>query len=225
LYAATRSGLYVSRDGGRSWNDPYQFRLPVTMVRTTANNMLYAFIVGKGLVRTPESATAWQPLYNQFGSQLLLDMAVVPGKPERLFALNQFGRPLTSMDNGESWHRFTGDPKPVTETAKRGEKLYVTHCQACHGLQGVGENYSEESLNNKNYFMAPPLDDSTHAWHHSDDDLVKITLEDGSPRTDRMQAWKTILSEQDARDIVAYMKGLWGQRALDCQGPKHMQCK
>jgi mono/diheme cytochrome c family protein len=223
LYAAARDGLYVSRNGGRSWNDPYQFRLPVTMVRTTADNMLYAFIVSKGLMRTPESATAWQPLYNQFGSQLLLDMTVAPGNPARLFAVNQFGRLLASMNKGESWHRFTGDPKPVTEATRRGEKLYVTHCQECHGLQGVGENYSEESLNNRNYLMATSLDDSTHAWHHSDDDLVNTILE-GSPRNDRMQAWKAILSEQNARDIVAYMKSLWGQRALDCQGPKHMQC-
>ncbi len=223
LYAATRGGLFVSHDGGRSWNDPYQFRLPVTMVRTTADNMLYAFVVSKGLLRMRESDTTWQTLYNQFGSQLLVDLTLAPGKSGQLYVLNQFSRLLTSKDNGESWQRFTDDPKPLTETSRRGEKLYITHCQQCHGLLGVGENYSGESLSDPNYLMATPLDDSTHAWHHSDDDLVKTILE-GLPRKSRMRAWNEILSEQNARDIVAYIKTLWGQRALDCQGPKHMQC-
>ena len=29
---------------------------------------------------------------------------------------------------------------------------------------------------------------------------------------------------QDAKDLIVYMKSLWGKRELDCQGPKHMQC-
>jgi hypothetical protein len=40
-----------------------------------------------------------------------------------------------------------------------------------------------------------------------------------------MAAWKNNgLSEQNAQDLVAYIKSLWTQRELDCQGPKHMQC-
>jgi mono/diheme cytochrome c family protein len=85
----------------------------------------------------------------------------------------------------------------------------------------VGENHSHQTLFNPRYIRAPALDDSTHAWHHTDDDLVKTILE-GSSREPRMQAFKGVLGESDARDIVTYMKGLWGRRALACQGPKHM---
>jgi len=223
LYAATRNGLFVSNDGGKSWNDPHQLHLPVTMTRSAGGDMLYAYVAGKGLLGTPETAAAWKPVYNQFGNQVISEMVVAPGNPGELIALNQFSRLLKSSDGGASWHRFVGDPAPATDAQRHGEKLFGLHCQACHGPLGVGENYTRESMSDRSYLIAPALDDSTHAWHHSDDDLVKTILE-GSPRTERMQAWKTTLSEQDARDIVAFMKSLWGQRALDCQGPKHMQC-
>ena len=102
-------------------------------------------------------------------------------------------------------------------------RLYTGKCQSCHGIDGVGETYTLESLQTENYLTAIPLDESSHAWHHTDDALVKIILE-GSPRG-RMQAWKKQgLNESDARDLVAYIKSLWGKRILDCQGPKHMQC-
>ncbi len=60
---------------------------------------------------------------------------------------------------------------------------------ACHGIDGVGENYSQQALTDKNYFMAPALDASAHAWHHSDAGLVK-SIREGSPRTKRMAAWR-----------------------------------
>lgn len=70
----------------------------------------------------------------------------------------------------------------------------------------------------------PPLDDVTHAWYDGDDGLVNIILQD-SPRTDRMQAWNELLSEQDALDSVVCKKRLCGARALECQEPEHMQCR
>ena len=60
--------------------------------------------------------------------------------------------------------------------------------------------------------------------HHTDDALEKTIL-DGSPRTQRMAAWKNEgMTKQNVRDLIAYIKSLWTQRELDCQGPKHMQC-
>ena len=59
--------------------------------------------------------------------------------------------------------------------------------------------------------IAPALDDSQHAWHHSDDDLTAFVL-NGSPRTPRMPAWKGTLSEGQVRDIVAYIKSLCDAR-------------
>lgn len=114
--------------------------------------------------------------------------------------------------------------KPDQRAALRGAKLYKNFCQSCHGERGVGETAYPWNVGKPGYFPAPALDDSQHAWHHSDEDLVKF-IREGSPRTPRMPAWKKNLSEQNIRDIVAYMKSLWGPRALECQGPKHMSCR
>ncbi len=116
----------------------------------------------------------------------------------------------------------TGKP-PDPEAAKRGQALYAEHCVSCHGERGIGEPDIPWSIRLPGYYTAPALDDSQHAWHHSDEALVRTILE-GSPRTPRMPGWKKVLSPADAQDIVAYMKSLWGVRALECQGPKHMSC-
>jgi len=71
--------------------------------------------------------------------------------------------------------------------------------------------------------MALALNGSAHAWHHTDA-LVNMIL-NGSQRTERMPVCKKQgLTDQNARDLVAYIKSSWGKRELDCQGPKHMQC-
>jgi len=68
------------------------------------------------------------------------------------------------------------------------------------------------------------MNDSEHAWHHTDEAIAKTILE-GSPRSPRMIAWKKAgLDQQNAQDLIAYIKSLWTQRELDCQGPKHMKC-
>jgi mono/diheme cytochrome c family protein len=224
LHVATDKGLYVSHDEGRSWSLSFLFRLPATMVSETADGTLYAFVVGKGLLRIRGSEPMWTPVNNTFGAQVLTQLSATEDDPNRLVGLNQFGRIIVSTDEGANWHRTGGGNKPLTQSVQEGEKLYTTHCQSCHGAEGVGETYTMESLTNEKYIMAPSLDDSTHAWHHTDEALVKMIL-DGSQRTERMLAWKEQgLTEQNARALVAYMKSLWGQRALECQGPKHMQC-
>jgi len=116
----------------------------------------------------------------------------------------------------------TGKP-PDKQAAARGAKLYKQYCESCHREAGIGEPIYPWHVGKPDYFPAPALDDSQHAWHHTDDDLVKTILT-GSPRTSRMAAWKSVLSEQNARDLVAYIKSLWSPRALDCQGPRHMSC-
>jgi mono/diheme cytochrome c family protein len=238
LYAATRTGLLLSVDGGRRWQTLSDKPNPATAAHVSQDGTVRAYVLGMGLIESRDASAEWKPVYNQFGEQVLLQLALEPGDAQRMYALNQFGRLLTSRDAGASWHAFGGDRGPSTPDGLRGEKLYQTHCQQCHGLRGVGENHTDQTLNNRRYIRAPALDDSTHAWHHTDDDLVKTILE-GSSREPRMQAFKGVLGESDARDIVTYMKkgvlgesdardivtymkSLWGRRALACQGPKHM---
>ena len=135
---------------------------------------------------------------------------------------------LLSACDGGSGER---DPNPLhlppqgfVGDSIKGEALYYKKCQVCRGIDGVGETCNMLVLTDKNYLRAPAMNDSEHAWHHTDEALVKTILE-GSPRTQRMTAWKNQgLSAQNAQDLVAYIKSLWTQRELDCQRPKHRQC-
>jgi mono/diheme cytochrome c family protein len=90
-------------------------------------------------------------------------------------------------------------------------------------VRGVGENPEDMHAKDEFGFVAPPMDDSAHAWHHADFDLVKTIL-DGSPRNRRMAPWRESLSRDDAEDLVAYIKSLWNFRSLACQGARHMRC-
>jgi mono/diheme cytochrome c family protein len=71
--------------------------------------------------------------------------------------------------------------------------------------------------------VAPPLDDSGHGWHHADAQLAQ-TIREGSPRNERMIAWKDLLDGEAVRNVVAYVKSLWSFRSLACQGRRHMRC-
>jgi len=113
--------------------------------------------------------------------------------------------------------------KPDPNAAQRGAVVFAKNCQPCHGKGGVGEKDIPPLLRRPGYFQAPALNDSQHAWHHTDEDLIKFIL-NGSPRTKRMVAFKGTLNTNQVRDVVAYIKSLWGARALACQGPKHMSC-
>lgn len=224
LFAATDQGLYVSLDQGQNWNLSYPFKLPTTLLTRAPDGTLYAFVAAKGLIRMKPGEAMWTPVNNALGAQVLVQLSASTTVPNRLVGLNQFGGLIVSDDAGRNWHRMNDRHAALGEAAARGKQLFAEHCQSCHGLEGVGETYTLEALTDKQYIMAPALNGSAHAWHHTDDALVGMIL-DGSQRTPRMKAWKQEgLTEGDARDLVSYIKSLWSDRLLACQGPRHMQC-
>ena len=112
--------------------------------------------------------------------------------------------------------------KPVPEMVNAGHKLYEQHCQVCHQKDGVGAYPVPLGIRNPSYIPPMPLNESSHAWHHSDEQLIH-TIMNGIPQR-QMPAWGQVLSEKEAAQIVAYIKSLWSQKILECQGPKHMSC-
>ena len=85
----------------------------------------------------------------------------------------------------------------------RGQILYKEHCVACHGHEGEGTGYRD--------FVPPPGDlTSTEVQTKSEQELLQ-RIHEGSANT-AMPAWKWVLSEQEARDIVAYIQSL-GERS------------
>ena len=106
VYAATRAGLMMSRDAGRTWQAAYIVQRPATLVQTTKDGTAYAFQVGTGLLKTTEPSLAWQPVSNGFGEAVLLHLAIDPGNPERLYAVTDKSAILASPDGGKTWKPF-----------------------------------------------------------------------------------------------------------------------
>ncbi len=125
--------------------------------------------------------------------------------------------------NGSTQNKGSSDLS--SSLVAKGEAIYKKNCISCHGEKGSGENPRDiYAIDAKGNYVAPPLNESAHAWHHTDEQLVEIILE-GSSRNPRMIAWGKSLSKDDARAIVEYIKSLWSERIRKyCQGPKHMEC-
>ncbi|MFQ5466516.1 MAG: c-type cytochrome [Kiloniellaceae bacterium] len=223
VYAATRNGLFRSRDGGRTWADAYMAQLPVTMIHASVDGTLYAFVYGAGLMATSEPTLAWRTVSSDFLDRFLLDMAVDPHDPAHLYAIADTGAVMTSKDGGKTWGTFQGSDSRTAEVVARGRQLFEEDCQPCHGVRGVGENPSDMYAKDEYGFIAPPLDNSSHGWHHTDAGIMDTIL-NGSPRNERMSAWRETLSRDDARAVIAYIKSLWNFRSLACQGTRHMEC-
>jgi len=114
--------------------------------------------------------------------------------------------------------------QPDSISVARGRQLYNAHCVACHKLDGVGEPTVPWSIRRTDFIEAMPLDETSHAWHHGDEQLIGMIFDGTARSRTRMPVWRNILSKQDAADLVAYMKSLWSDRIVSCQGPKHMDC-
>ena len=103
LYAATRNGLLISRNGGKSWQAAYILRRPVSMVETAADGDVYAFVVGTGLIRTTEPSLNWRVVSNSFSNAYVLHLAVDPTDKDNLYVVTHQGEVLASEDGGQTW--------------------------------------------------------------------------------------------------------------------------
>lgn len=228
LYAATRQGLFRSTDLGKTWKETSLFGLPTTLIHPAADNkFLYAFAVGKGFLKLTEAEDSIRlhVINNQLGHQALMRIASASSNGSTLLAQNQYQALMVSNDNGQTWQRYFNRPEQITKQEKLGAKLYKDNCQQCHGIEGIGETYNQAILTQKGYSAAIPLDDTSHAWHHEDEQLVATILEGNLARGGRMPSWKHKLSKADAEALVAYIKTLWSDHIRqNCQGRKHMSC-
>jgi mono/diheme cytochrome c family protein len=221
LFAAARGGLFVSDDGGTEWTTIQA--QPTTMVHVTEAGRIYAFIFGLGLVTSSHARTGWEKLSGRFGDRYLLHMTVDPTNPEILHAVADTSAILTSRDGGRTWVSYQDHVRATPDLVAVGGRLFDQLCQSCHGAKGVGERPEDMHTTDEYGFVAPPLDNSSHGWHHSDDGLVRTIL-NGSSRNPRMMPFKELITETDARNLVAYVKSLWNFSSLACQGARHMRC-
>jgi len=111
------------------------------------------------------------------------------------------------------------DPQHVAE----GKKLYEKHCIGCHQKDGVGEKDLPVGIRHPKFVPAMPLNDTSHAWHHSDVELRKTILK-GLPDPWPMPGFENVITPQQAVLLVAYIKSLWSRETLACQGRRHIAC-
>jgi photosystem II stability/assembly factor-like uncharacterized protein len=104
LYAATEAGLMVSRDAGRSWA-PTDLSGPTSTVHVAADGALYAFVLGRGLLRREKDAQTWQ-VAGSFGARYVLHLASGPQDRQVLLAVLNDHSLLRSEDRGRTWAPF-----------------------------------------------------------------------------------------------------------------------
>lgn len=227
LFAGTMGGLFISQDGGKTWQLSHPEARPVTAVQVTGEGRIYAFMYGVGLMVAQETNSGkdlqWQLLSGAFQDRALLKLVLVPNNPDLMFAQAGTGQLMASVDGGRSWTTYVGYPRQNAKVINAGKVIFDDNCAACHGENGIGEAPDEPDAKDEFGFLAPALNDSAHAWHHPDAQLLE-TIRDGSPRNERMIAWKNELSDAEIKDAISYIKSLWSFRSLACQGAKHMAC-
>ncbi len=108
LYAATKGGLFVSENGGKSWRIADILTRPTTMVQTGFDGRIYAFVVGTGLLRTTEPSLDWSVVSNDFGDNYILHLAIDPTDNRNLYAVTLEAQTrkqaiLVSRDAGQTW--------------------------------------------------------------------------------------------------------------------------
>jgi photosystem II stability/assembly factor-like uncharacterized protein len=103
LYVATQSGLQASHDGGNTWQSAMLQTSPATLVEVTQDGTVFTFLVGIGLLRAKEPDMNWEKMNEDFGTRVLLHLAVDPATPTRVFAATQAHEIISSMDGGRTW--------------------------------------------------------------------------------------------------------------------------
>ncbi len=101
----------------------------------------------------------------------------------------------------------------VHEQLARGEAIYRQHCASCHGTNLEGQpNWRQRNADGR--LPAPPHDATGHTWHHSDEQLFRITklgieaFVGGTYQSD-MRGFGDVLTDADIRVVLAYIKSTW----------------
>lgn len=78
-----------------------------------------------------------------------------------------------------------------------GKKTYVTHCVDCHGIEGKGDGYK--------LLGADPAVLAAPSMQRKSDATLLQTIHEGKAM---MPPWNVRLSEQEERDVLAYIRAL-----------------
>lgn len=111
------------------------------------------------------------------------------------------GAPVDAMTSATPYHLHDRPPKlqGLTESERRGEVLFQNNCAFCHAADGTARNWIGS-------FMEPHPRDLVHSpvMETMTRTRLKNVIRDGLAGTS-MPAWKSVLSEQQIEDVIAYV--------------------
>ncbi len=109
--------------------------------------------------------------------------------------------PVDAMTSATPYHLHDQPPKleGLTESEQRGEALFQQNCAFCHAADGTARNWIGS-------FMEPHPRDLTKsaAMDSMTRTRLRTVIRDGLAGTS-MPAWKSVLSEQQVDDVIAYV--------------------
>ena len=94
----------------------------------------------------------------------------------------------------------SGTPKVVKSDVLKhpGERTYLMYCASCHGYNGQGNNgLGADFVNDKSRLAKPDAE----------------LIDDIRNGEGRMPAWGGILSDQEIRDVLAYIRHKFGEKS------------
>ncbi|MDH5666452.1 MAG: cytochrome c [Nitrospira sp.] len=103
------------------------------------------------------------------------------------------------MMTGMCVFTFSGQVRADSDVDQlaNGQKVYVKYCAGCHGSEGKGEGYK--------ILGADPADFTSPSIKQKSDTTLLNTIHEGNSS---MPSWKFRLSEEDGRDVLAYIRSL-----------------
>jgi mono/diheme cytochrome c family protein len=109
-------------------------------------------------------------------------------------------RLVAVIDQPDVTNPFSDGQLPDATLLNQGRQLYVTHCAACHGMNGRGDGPRSIAISPR------PTDLTTHmvAGKHTDEQTY-LTISNGRPGT-AMPAWGGTLSEQEIWQLTVYIR-------------------
>tara|TARA_R100000365_G_C2744046_1_gene72780 strand:+ start:418 stop:870 length:453 start_codon:yes stop_codon:yes gene_type:complete len=122
--------------------------------------------------------------------------------------------------------RSTADDHQTDDVAE-GRQLYLEHCAACHGNELEGQPNWRDRLPNGR-MPAPPHDETGHTWHHSDDQLFRITRDGvaaivGGNYESDMPGFGAALTDDEIWAILDFIKSTWPAREREFQAQRSEQ--
>ncbi|MEQ9269924.1 MAG: cytochrome c [Marinobacter salarius] len=110
------------------------------------------------------------------------------------------------------------DPNDALQV-ELGEAVYRNNCASCHGVNLEGQpDWRVRKLDGR--LPAPPHDETGHTWHHTDEQLFRITklglrppLAPEGYQSD-MPAFDGVLSDDEIWAVLAFIKSRWPGEVL-----------